>query len=95
MHLIPLIPNKKIKFICSFIKLSRRITLEVSFSQEKYLFATQTNCLTAIRLEKLTRQNQLRPTASWFYRANFSCLIAKQYVFVVCFIIMMCILLGV
>jgi hypothetical protein len=37
---------------CSFIKLSRRITLEVSFSQEKYLFATQTNCLT-IRLEKL------------------------------------------
>jgi hypothetical protein len=28
--------------------------LQVSFSQEKYLFATQTNCLT-IRLEKLAR----------------------------------------
>jgi hypothetical protein len=55
MHLIPLIPNKKIKLLyCSFIKLSRRITLEVSFSQEKYLFTTQTNCLT-IRLEKLAR----------------------------------------
>jgi hypothetical protein len=53
IHLTSLIPNKKMKFYCSFIKLSRRITLEVSFSQEKYLFATQTNCLT-ISLEKLT-----------------------------------------